>query len=216
MARPKFTYYIIWKDENGEEQRKDYSAAGGRTYWKEKLLKQFGKQCIVEEGREGLVDDGTGKKVKHVVKEGVPEKPLGPVDEELSIFGLAPKGEKRFVLSNWNTSTRTYTSRLYGGLNDMFKVVEPDGYISIQGQNIIKKTDKETGVRTLTDGRKFTAMGWPIADDVKLFGFSEEEPVVEEEVKQPVKKKAPAKKATSAKPKTKKAPAKRKTTAKKK
>ena len=98
----------------------------------------------------------------------------------------------------------------------MYKIVEPDGYISLHGTNIIKSTDKETGVRTFIDGRKFTAMGWPIADDVKLFGFSEEEPVVEKKAKQPVKKKAPAKKATSAKPKTKKAPAKRKTTAKKK
>ena len=216
MARSKFTYYIVWKDENGAEQRKDYSAAGGRSYWKEKLIKQLGKDAIIEEGREAFVDDGNGNKVKHVTKEGVPEKLLGPVDEELSIFGLAPKGEgRRFVLSNWNTETRTYTSRVYGGLNGMYKIVEPDGYISLHGTNIIKSTDKETGVRTFVDGRKFTAMGWPLPDDTKMYGY-EEEPVVEKKAKQPVKKKAPAKKATSAKPKAKKAPAKRKTTAKKK
>ena len=33
MARDKFTFYIVWQDENGDEQRKDYSAAGGRNYW---------------------------------------------------------------------------------------------------------------------------------------------------------------------------------------
>jgi len=214
MARSKFTFYIVWKDENGKEQRKDYSAAGGRTYWKEKLITTLGKECIIEEGKEAYVEEG-GKKVKKTFIESEKEKLLGPIDEELSIFGLAPKGEKRFVMSNWNTDTRTYTSRVYGGLNGMYKIIEPDGYISLHGQNIIKSTDKETGVRTFIDGRKFTAAGWPLPDDTKMFGY-EEEPVVEKKAKQPVKKKAPAKKAASKKPAAKKAPAKRKTTAKKK
>ena len=213
MAKDKSIHYIIWKDENGEEQRKDYSAAGGRNYWKEKIVKTLGGSAIIEEGKEAMVTEG-GKTVTKKFVENEKEKLLGPIDGELSIFGLAPEGEKRFVMSNWNTQTRTYTSRVYGGLNGMYKIVEPDGYISLHGTNIIKSTDKETGVRTFTDGRKFTAAGWPLPDDVKLFGYEEE--TIEEKPKKPAKKKAPAKKATSAKPKAKKAPAKRKTPAKKK
>ena len=210
MSKSKFTFYIIWKDENGEEQRKDYSAAGGRNYWKEKIVKTLGASAIIEEGKEAMVTEG-GKTVAKKFVENEKEKLLGPIDGELSIFGLAPEGEKRFVMSNWNTQTRTYTSRVYGGLNGMYKIVEPDGYISLHGTNIIKSIDKETGVRTFTDGRKFTSAGWPLPDDVKLFGFNDEE-----EAKQPVKKKIRAKKGTSTKSKAKKAPTKRKTTAKKK
>ena len=210
MSKSKFTFYIVWKDENGDEQRKDYSAAGGRNYWKEKIVKTLGASAIIEEGKEAMVTEG-GKTVAKKFIENEKEKLLGPIDGELSIFGLAPEGEKRFVMSNWNTATRTYTSRVYGGLNGMYKIVEPDGYISLHGTNIIKSTDKETGIRTFTDGRKFTAAGWPLPDDVKLFGYDDEK-----ETEQPVKKKAPAKKATSKKPAAKKAPTKRKTASKKK
>ena len=216
MARDKFTFYIVWQDENGDEQRKDYSAASGRNYWKDKIVNTLGAKAIIEEGKEASVQEG-GKTIVKKFVENEKEKLLGPIDQELSIFGTAAvKG--RFVMSNWNTQTRTYTSRLYGGLNDMFKVIEPDGAITLSGQNIIKKTDKETGERTMVDGRKFTNAGWPIPSENNTIytGFIEEEPVVETKAKQPVKKKAPAKKAASKKPAAKKAPAKRKTTAKKK
>ena len=209
MAKDKSTHYIIWKDENGEEQRKDYSAAGGRNYWKEKIIKTLGESAVIEEGKEILVEEG-GKQVSKKILENQREELLGPVDMALSIFGMEPT-KRRFVMSNWNPFSKSYTSRLYGGMNDLFKVIEPDGYISLHGHKskVIKHLDKETGIRTLTDGRQFTGQGWPIPDD--LGEFLEDE----EEVEQPVKKKTRTKKATSTKPKAKKAPAKRKTSTKK-
>jgi hypothetical protein len=50
---------------------------------------------------------------------------------------------------------------MYGSLNDILKVIEPDGAISLQGNKIVKSTDKNN-IRTLTDGRRFDMMGWPV------------------------------------------------------
>lgn len=215
MARDKFTFYIIWQDENGDEQRKDYSAAGGRNYWKEKIVNTLGAKAVIEEGKEATVQEG-GKTIVKKFVDNEREKLLGPVDQELSIFGTAPiKG--RFVMSNWNTQTRTYTSRLYGGLNDMFKVIEPDGAITLSGQDIIKRTDKETGTRTMIDGRKFTNGGWPIPSENETIytGFIEEEEPVIEKAPAKAKRKTAAKKAAPKKPAAKK-PAAKKPTAKRK
>ena len=38
------------------------------------------------------------------------------------------------------------------------------GHWSLQGQKIVKKTDKETGVRTMVDNRTFNAAGWPVME----------------------------------------------------
>ena len=50
---------------------------------------------------------------------------------------------------------------MYGSYNQNIKrVIEPDGTISLEGPDIVKKIEKDTFYRVLTDGRKFDANGW--------------------------------------------------------
>ena len=96
---------------------------------------------------------GSKNKPKNVVK-----TPEVEVDNYFS--RIAEIGDKP-IISNWNAKKGEYTSRMYGSLNDIIRVIEPDGVISLQGNNIIQSVDKKN-VRTLTDGRKFDGMGWPV------------------------------------------------------
>ena len=155
ITMSKFSYYIKWKDADGKEQVKTYAGVAGRNYWKKKIIKELGEKYIIDEGKELVSDTGEKKKFSENEKEPM----LGPIDQLHSRLNDAPTG--RFIMSNWNQKKKVYQSRMYGGLNNYLKVIEPDGTISLQGQNIIKSTDKKN-IRTLTDGRRFDGMGWPV------------------------------------------------------
>lgn len=88
----------------------------------------------------------------------VPQIPEVEVDNNFS--RIAEVGDKP-IRSNWNAKKGEYTSRMYGSFNDILRVIEPDGVISLQGNNIIQSVDKKN-IRTLTDGRRFDCMGWPV------------------------------------------------------
>ena len=133
----KFSYYIKWKDAKGKEQVKTYAGIAGRNYWKNKIIKELGDKCIVDEGKELVTESGASQKFSESEKEPL----LGPIDQYHSRLSDVPTG--RFVMSNWNQKKKVYQSRMYGGLNNYLKVIEPDGAISLQGQNIIKSTDKK-------------------------------------------------------------------------
>jgi hypothetical protein len=150
-------YYVIW-EESGVKKKKTYSSKPGVAYWKKKIVSLLGEKAIIEEGQELPAENEDEEPKKVVMTEK--EKPLGPVDEEKT--KLSPDKTGKFVLSNWNSQTGTYTSRIYGTLTDKKRVIEPDGSISLEGDDIIKKHDKEKGIYTLTDGRKFSVMGWPV------------------------------------------------------
>ena len=96
---------------------------------------------------------GSKNKPKNVVK-----TPEVEVDNYFS--RITEIGDKS-IISNWNAKKGEYTSRMYGSLNDIIRVIEPDGVISLQGNNIIQSVDKKN-VRTLTDGRRFDCAGWPV------------------------------------------------------
>ena len=147
-------YYVIW-EESGVKKKKTYSSKPGVAYWKKKIIKELGEKCVLDEGKELVSESGEKKEFSETKKEPM----LGPIDQLNSRLNDVPTG--RFIMSNWNQKKRAYQSRMYGGLNNYLKVIEPDGTISLQGQNIIKSTDKKN-IRTLTDGRKFDGMGWPV------------------------------------------------------
>jgi len=149
----KASYYINWKGKRGKKLTKTYSSIAGRNYWEQKIRKEFGDNAITGMGKEFTIDGKTQK-----MPEGESEKLLGPID--LNNSQISGEPTRRFVLSNWNVDAKKYTSRLYGGLNDAHKVVEPDGTISLEGVDIIKST--KGNIRTLTDGRKFYIGGWPV------------------------------------------------------
>lgn len=150
-------YYVIW-EESGVKKKKTYSSKPGVAYWKKKIVSLLGEKAIIEEGQEIETKEKDEAPKKVVLKEK--EKPLGPVDTEKTIMSSDNTG--RFVLSNWNPKTKSYTSRIYGTLTTKRRVIEPDGSVSLEGDDIVKKHDKEKGIFTLTDGRKFTVMGWPV------------------------------------------------------
>lgn len=149
----KVSYYIKWKGKRGKHHTKSYGSIAGRNYWEQKIRKEFGNDAVIELGKESIVNGKT-----QTFAEGKKEKLLGPVDLDNS--RMSGERTRRFVLSNWNWKTQTYTSRLYGGLNEYYKVIEPDGTISLEGRDIIKSTKGK--VRTLTDGRKFDLVGWVV------------------------------------------------------
>jgi hypothetical protein len=151
----KFSYYIKWKDADGKEQVKTYAGVAGRNYWKNKIIKELGEKCIIDEGKELVSESGEKKEFSETEKEPL----LGPIDQLNSRLNDVPTG--KFIMSNWNQKKKVYQSRMYGGLNNYLKVIEPDGTISLQGSNIIKSTDKKN-IRTLTDGRRFDCAGWPV------------------------------------------------------
>tara|TARA_R100001198_G_scaffold83796_1_gene57367 strand:- start:274 stop:735 length:462 start_codon:yes stop_codon:yes gene_type:complete len=151
----KFSYYIKWKDAKGKAQVKTYAGVAGRNYWKNKIIKELGEKCIIDEGKELVTESGASQKFSETEKEPL----LGPIDQYHSRLNDFPTG--RFVMSNWNQKKKVYQSRMYGGLNNYLKVIEPDGAISLQGPDIIKSTDKKN-IRTLTDGRRFDCAGWPV------------------------------------------------------
>ena len=88
----------------------------------------------------------------------VPQIPEVEVDNNFS--RIVEVGDKP-IRSNWNAKKGEYTSRMYGSFNDILRVIEPDGVISLQGNDIIQSTDKKN-IRTLTDGRRFDCSGWPV------------------------------------------------------
>jgi hypothetical protein len=155
ITMKKFSYYIKWKDAKGKEQVKTYAGVAGRNYWKNKIIKELGDKCIIDEGKELVTESGDTQKFSESEKEPL----LGPIDQYHSRLSDVPTG--RFVMSNWNQKKKVYQSRMYGGLNNYLKVIEPDGAISLQGPDIIKSTDKKN-IRTLTDGRRFDCAGWPV------------------------------------------------------
>lgn len=149
---PKF--YIMYVDQDGEEIDKGYSSRGGY----ENALNRFNeKQFKVND--HGAYTPG-GKRVSNVTSGNVMQ---GPIDMAYSIMDEETK-TRTIVQSNFNPFVKRYQSRLYGGLNGMYKVVEPDGNWSLQGRDIVRKINKETGVRTMTDGRTFAANGWPVME----------------------------------------------------
>ena len=87
--------------------------------------------------------------------------PIPPVEVDDHFSRISEIGKGQNILSNWNANKGEYQSRMYGSFNDILRVIEPDGTISLQGNNIIVSTDKKN-VRTLTDGRRFDCMGWPV------------------------------------------------------
>ena len=152
-------FYIKW-NENGQEHEKNYDSKAGLLYRRKAIIKKLGQKAIVEEGQ--TVSDGSEKKklVSHSMDRKVDL--LGPVDAKLSKCEGEIKGT--IIHSNWNQQTKSYTSRLYGSYNQNIKrVIEPDGSISLEGSDIVKKIEKDTFYRVLTDGRKFDAFGWPVA-----------------------------------------------------
>lgn len=152
-------FYIKW-NENGQEQEKSYDSKAGLLYRRKAIIKKLGQKAIIEEGQ--TVGDGSEKKklVSHSNSSKVDL--LGPVDTKLSRCEGEIKGT--IVHSNWNEKTKSYTSRMYGSYNQNVKrVIEPDGTISLEGPDIVKKIEKDTFYRVLTDGRKFDAYGWPVA-----------------------------------------------------
>lgn len=150
-------YYLIW-EESGVQKKKSYSSKPGMVYWKKKIVSLLGEDAIIEEGKELPSENGDEEPKKVVMTEK--EIPLGLVDKEKS--QLSDEKTGRFLLSNWNTKTESYTSRIYGSLTDKKRVIEPDGTISLEGDDIVKKHDKDKGIFTLTDGRKFSVGGWPV------------------------------------------------------
>ena len=156
ITMTKFSYYIKWRDAGGKEQTKTYAGVAGRNYWEKKIIKELGESAILDMGKE--IADSTTKKTKRV--SDTEKAPLlGPIDQYHSRISEVPTGS--FVISNWNPYKKAYMSRMYGSLNDILKVIEPDGAISLQGNKIVKSTDKNN-IRTLTDGRRFDMMGWPV------------------------------------------------------
>jgi len=150
-------FYIKW-EENGQEHEKSYDSKAGLLYRRKAIIKKFGQEAILEEGQ--TVSDGTKK--EKTVKLSNKVDLLGPVDTKLSRCEGEIKGT--IVHSNWNEKTKSYTSRMYGSYNQNIKrVIEPDGTISLEGPDIVKKIEKDTFYRVLTDGRKFDAYGWPVA-----------------------------------------------------
>ena len=152
-------FYIKW-NENGQEHEKSYDSKAGLLYRRKAIIKKLGQKAIVEEGQ--TVSNGSEKKklVSHSMDRKVDL--LGPVDAKLSKCEGEIKGT--IIHSNWNQKTKSYTSRLYGSYNQNIKrVIEPDGSISLEGSDIVKKIEKDTFYRVLTDGRKFDAFGWPVA-----------------------------------------------------
>jgi len=151
----KFSYYIKWKDADGKEQVKTYAGVAGRNYWKTKIIKELGEKCVLDEGKELISESGEKQEFSETEKEPL----LGPIDQLHSRLSDVPTG--KFVMSNWNPNKKAYQSRMYGGLNNYLKVIEPDGVITLEGPNIVKSTDKKN-IRTLTDGRRFDCAGWPV------------------------------------------------------
>ena len=150
-------FYIKW-EENGQEHEKSYDSKAGLLYRRKAIIKKFGQEAILEEGQ--TVSDGTKK--EKTVKLSNKVDLLGPVDTKLSRCEGEIKGT--IVHSNWIEKTKSYTSRMYGSYNQNIKrVIEPDGTISLEGPDIVKKIEKDTFYRVLTDGRKFDAYGWPVA-----------------------------------------------------
>lgn len=150
MSKPR--HYIKWV-EKGEQKTKSYSSKQGLSYHRKKVVKLLGEDAILEEGITTGEDE---------ISLSVKEKPLGKIDTEHSRLD-ADGTTGGFVLSNWNTVTKSYTSRVYGSLNDFIKIIEPDGSISLNGyaEEIIRKIDKK-GNRIFVDGRVFDPMGWPV------------------------------------------------------
>ena len=150
---PKF--YVEYVDSDGTTIDKGYASKGGYEYavqrMREKGIKvnDHGAYNPKREKVSGIRSDGPVMQ--------------GPIDMAYSIINEETK-TRPIVQSNFHPIIKRYTSRLYGGLNGMMKVVEPDGNWSLSGQKIIKKTDKETGIRTLIDGRTFNAAGWPVME----------------------------------------------------
>jgi hypothetical protein len=159
-------FYIEWVDSDGQTLRKEYKGQGGRDTWRSKIIDQLGTRSIVGEGIDTIITDQDGNKNKTTYKQDSVEKLLGPVDMTLTKMEDLEKGQrlKRFVITSWNSELKRYTARLYGGLDGTYKVVEPDGTISLEGKNIIRKN--KDGVRTLIDKRCFDKRGFPIPDDL--------------------------------------------------
>ena len=150
-------FYIKW-EENGQEYEKSYDSKAGLLYRRKSVIKKFVQEAILEEGQ--TVSDGSKK--EKTVKLSNKVDLLGPVDPSLS--QCAGEVRSTIVHSNWNEKTKSYTSRMYGSYNQNVKrVIEPDGSISLEGPDIVKKIEKDTFYRVLTDGRKFDAYGWPVA-----------------------------------------------------
>jgi hypothetical protein len=149
---PKF--YVEYVDSDGSTIDKGYASKGGYEYAVQRMRNQGIK--VEDHGAYGP----KGKKVSNLHAEGPVMK--GPID--MAYSQMSEEKTRTIVQSNFHPIIKRYTSRLYGGLNGMMKVVEPDGNWSLSGQKIVKKTDKETGIRTLTDGRTFTAGGWPVME----------------------------------------------------
>ena len=149
---PKFQVEFI--DTDGNKVDKGYASKGGYEYAVQRMREKGIK--IEDHGAYSPKRD----KVSNMKSDG----PLlqGPIDGHYAI--MSEEKTRTIVQSNFNPSVKRYTSRLYGGLNGMMKVVEPDGHWSLQGQKIVKKTDKETGVRTMVDNRTFNAAGWPVME----------------------------------------------------
>jgi hypothetical protein len=146
---PKF--YIQYVDQNGEEIDKGYSSRGGY----ENALDRFNeKQFKIND--HGAYTPG-GKRISDVSNGNVMK---GPIDMAYSIIDEENKTGV-IVQSNWNVPRQAYTSRLYGGLNNYYKIVEPDGIVSLEGHNIFKTKNNK---RIMLDGREFDASGWPVIE----------------------------------------------------
>lgn len=152
-------YYIIW-EESGVKKKKTYSSKPGVSYWKKKIVGLLGENAILEEGEE-KTEVETVEKPKKEAKKSTGFNKVASVSSETKKSTENSKKNKDFNQSNWNPVKNEYTSRMYNSFNDTVRVIEPDDTISLQGNDIIKKHDKERGIYTLTDGRKFTVSGWP-------------------------------------------------------
>jgi hypothetical protein len=148
MSKTKF--YIDLKEGRSKTETKEFTSKQGYDKALARIRKDK-KAKIVEHGKYGR----NGERV--AVDDG-PPKLLGAFDTVNSRMSETKTGV--LVQSNFNPKVKMYQSRLYGGLFDMYKVVEPDGTTTLYGQDIGSR--QKDGTFKTTDGRTFDTMGWPV------------------------------------------------------
>ena len=150
MSNVKF--YIDFKEGRKKKETKEFTSKQGY----EKALVRIRKNTKMKVVEHGKYD----RKGKRIATEDGPPKLLGAFDTANS--RMSETKTRVLVQSNFNPKVKMYQSRLYGGLFDVYKVIEPDGTCTLYGQDI--GTRQKDGTFKTTDGRTFGAGGWPVTD----------------------------------------------------
>ena len=150
MSNVKF--YIDFKEGRNKKETKEFTSKQG--YEKAMIrIRKNDKMKVVEHGKYNH------KGVRVATYDG-PPKLLGAFDTNNS--RMSETKTRILIQSNFNPKVRMYQSRLYGGLFDKYKVIEPDGTCTLEGQDI--GTLQKDGTFKTNDGRVFDVMGWPVTD----------------------------------------------------